>query len=591
MIKPSPLRWQALIWMLLAWSPALAILALISPLRVPIPFEDSWAFVEQYKAWWDGSYGWREFFAPHNNHPSAVGKTIYFIVLHWLGGDVALLPLLSWVFSLAISVAIAFLLPLWPDQPARRALLLLCANLTIFTAAQGHSWIWDFIFQNFIPGTAFCVALAWLWKRPGSWLALAGAAILCLASTFSFGTGLLAGVLLVPMVWLHFPGTPALRRAAVTAVWLMVMAAGAWTALKAFGEATSTGEGSRVGTLLEEPFLLTRFVLLLLGYIIGNGSTMEPGVLCPLMGLGLVMLLGAACFRLWQLRHEPGVFRACLPGLLIALLGAGNAALIGYGRLRYSLIAGMAPRYVTFTLFFALGVLMLVAAVVAHDRPAGWFRLGMRRLGLPLAGAFIAMHSINWNHGWQHMRWEHERMLEDRAMLSFVKVLTLDQEVMWQHYDGRDETGLLARFLAEKGRLRSVRMLDSTLVSTFRMASPLPDKWAWFDPPAVKDGQVLLEGACGMSKDTISLPDLIAITAQTQGGAEAIVNFAVPRLPFDFYENEWLRRQHLSHYFGWTRILPTTRLPSGRVTLRAYGCQPSSRQLRPLTGEHTLDLP
>ncbi|MEZ0273322.1 MAG: hypothetical protein ACAH88_00340, partial [Roseimicrobium sp.] len=235
------------------------------------------------------------------------------------------------------------------------------------------------------------------------------------------------------------------------------------------------------------------------------------------------------------------------------------------------------------------GVLMLAAVLAVRDTPAGWFRIFARRAGPILLGVFIAMHAVNWNHGWQHMKWEHERMKQDRALLSFAKVLPLDPEVMWQNLDHKDLTTQLALFLAEHGRLKGVRMVDGVDISSYRKGSPLPDKWARLEQPTVHDGVMHLEGTCGVSKDTVSLPDLVVITAQAADAAENIISFATPRQPFDFYENEWLRRQHVAHYFGWERDLPLARFPKGRVTIRAYGYWLKGRTVRALDGEHLMD--
>ncbi len=588
-LSPAPrlVRWLG--WAA-AWSPALGLLLLILPLRMQVPFEDSWAYVAQYRDWWQGEYGWQAFFAPHNNHPSAVGKFLYFVVLHWLGGDVSVLPLLAWVFSLVIAVAAAMMArPCWQGRPARGMLLMFAANLTIFTAAQGHAWIWDFIYQNFIPGAAFCAALGVLWRWPSSWMALAAAAVLAILATFSFGTGLLAGLLLLPMVWRHFPARGRVFSTVVSGAWLALMGVTAWVALKAFGEAVNTGSESRVTALLGDSPLLAQFFLVLLGYLLGNGATLEPGILCAVMGAGLVLVLAVALVRLWQIRREPGAVAGALPWLLIAFFGMGNAALIAYGRLRASLISAMAPRYVTFTLFFALGVLLLAAAVAHADRHGGWYRRLLRRAGPLLLGAFITMHALNWAHGWQHMRWEHERMRQDRAMLTFSKVLPLDGEVMW-YLDDDHRTETLALFLESIGRLRGVRMVESTNLQDYSRKSPLLEKWAWLDVPVLKEGALHLQGACGVSKDTVTLPELILITAQAEGATENVISFAIPRQPFDFYENEWLRRQHVAHYFGWERDLAVERFPKGRVTVRAYGYWTTGRSVRALSHEHVLDL-
>jgi hypothetical protein len=175
-------------------------------------------------------------------------------------------------------------------------------------------------------------------------------------------------------------------------------------------------------------------------------------------------------------------------------------------------------------------------------------------------------------------------------MLSFAKVLPLDPEVMWQNLDHGDLTTRLALFLEEHGRLKDVRMVKETGIDSFRKGSPLPDKWAWLETPLVQDALIHLKGACGVSKDMVSLPDLVIITAQPDKLPEDLVSFAIPRQPFDFYENEWLRRQHVAHYFGWERTLPVVRFPKGQLTIRAYGYWVRGKTMRPLAREHVLQL-
>lgn len=239
---------------------------------------------------------------------------------------------------------------------------------------------------------------------------------------------------------------------------------------------------------------------------------------------------------------------------------------------------------------FTLGVLMLAATIAARDASSGWFRMFARRAGLLFLGGFIAMHAVNWNHGGQHMKWEHERMKQDRALPSFAKVLPLDREVMWQFPHHDDLTTQLAIFLEEHGRLKDVRMMEATTADSLRRGPVLPDKWASLDAPVVRDGVVHLRGTCGVSKDMLSLPDLVLIAAQPDSGPENVVSFAAPAMPFDFYENEGLRRLHVDHYFGWERHLPEMRLPKGQLTIRAYGYWTKGKSIRALSRHHVLQL-
>jgi hypothetical protein len=130
---------SSLLCWLIAFSPAIFVLLYILPLRLHVPYHDSWAFVKQYQDWVEGRYGWREFFAPHNNHPSVPGKLIYFSVLHFFKGDTGLLPLVTWGLALLTSLAVLGLSrPWWRDHPGRGAALMFLANLSLFTLAQGR---------------------------------------------------------------------------------------------------------------------------------------------------------------------------------------------------------------------------------------------------------------------------------------------------------------------------------------------------------------------------------------------------------------------------------------------------------------------
>lgn len=575
----------------MAWSPAFLLLFLVAPLLVPVPFEDAWAFIRQYKSWCEGNYGWQEFMAPHNNHPSVPGKLIYFFVLHSLGGNVALLPLIGWALSLVISAGV-FLLTrsLWSGRPWRGAVIMLCVNLIVFSAAAGHSWTWEFVFQNFIPGTSFIVALVLL-SRPGlTGARLAGAGLVSMVGTFAFGSGFLGGVILSASVWSGLADRPLRFRLLTTGVWLLFTISTTWIALKAFGNATATGgEGSRVAFLLGQPLLMGQFILLLLGYALGNGTTTDPADLCPLMGLGVTILLVISVIGLIRQHRDKALWRQALPCLLVAIYGLCNASLIGYGRMRHSLISAMASRYIVFTLFFTLGTLLLVLVVILHQ-PQGYLRrLAVNSSG-PLLGGFLVVQGFNWHWGYQQILRDHVRMRQEAALLGFTSILPPEANALWELPGDPHGVAQLAKFLSGRGELPGVTFATSAQFSTFRKAPDLSSKWAWFDTPRLEGNVLRLYGAAGLSKDVLSLPDAIIITVQPAGGEEKILAVARTEVPFDFYENEWRRRLHLDHYFGWSRELTTDLLPKGAVTLKAYAYDVEAKRVRALSGAHQLQL-
>lgn len=571
-----------------AFLPAVFVLACILPRRTRVPYHDSWAFVEQYKNWCEGHYGWREFFAPHNNHPSAAGKAVYFAVMHWFRGDAGLLPLVTWGLALVISLCVlALSVPLWRGRAARGAALLFLVNLSVFTLAQGHTWIWDFVFQNTIAGACLMTGLwslsaadakSWRWVL---------AALSGIIAAFSFGTGPAVGFLLLPAVWLALARHALIRRWQITTLWAAGFALVGWLALKFFVLAgRSAGHPDamgRVGELVSRPWDTACYILALLGHTLGQGTVFEPVTMCALWG---AVLLAAflICSGVVLSRRDAALLRATWPWMAMFLWALLNAAAICVGRLRVSMETALASRYGAFMLFAVAGVVLLAAHAAMHTGEGVAGRC-LRRALAPGAALLVAFHLLAWRAGADSLELYLRRMDGEKAALAFAGVLPLPEAVLWQ-LDYADGTVKLARFLKEHGRLRDVNFVADTALSRWHRSGDVSDKWAHWELMRDSGGTWIMQGVCGLSKDLTSMPDLVLVTAATPEEPEKIIALVPPLLPEDFFDREILRRRHYSHYFSWRWPVEREALPAkGEVTLRAYAFDAVGRKVRLIQGE------
>lgn len=579
--------------LLLAFSPAWLILALLVPLRIPVPYQDAWVFVRQYNDLCEGRYSWAEFFRPHNAHPSAVGKAIYFAVLEWAGGDVALLPLLTWLCSMVIALGVLKLSrPLWRAGTWSGAGFMFLANLAIFSASAGHAWIWDFVFQNVLPGMFLVLGLVALQSKWALCIRFTAALLCSVLAAFSFGSGFFVGLLLVPSVWHAAADSSRRSRTTLTACWTVAVLFAAWLALSYFNIVTSSPDRAdgHLENLWNSPGMAVQYVLLLLGLPLGQGTVMEPEILCAVLGGTLVLVSGLCA---WKLARERSAARwwEALPSLVLCGWAALNALLICYGRMRFSLNTAIAPRYVTFMLFFLVGVLMLAAvAWRTGDGAAPRMASLWKTLAPALVALLVAAHVTAWIAGHHHMLNDNVRMRQEKAAFTVAPVVApLDDQIWWHVRNG--DSLQWARALHARGRLRRVEFATSAEVSTFRAASTsLSPRWAsWSLVRAEGDRAWLASGTCGLGKDVISMPDLILLSAQADGGVEKFFGFAKAKLPEDFMDRELLRRIHAEHYFGWERKISPGDLPAGAsVTIRAYAYDAEARRVRALEGNFTL---
>lgn len=568
---------------MVGFAPALVLLMIMLPLRGTVPFLDSWRFVGQYENWVEGQYGWEAFFAPHYDHPCAVGKAIYFAVLHWLHGAVGFLPLLSWGFSAVIAACVCLLArPLWAGRPVRGAVLMFCANLTIFSAAQGEVWIWDFLFQNFIPGVCLAAGIFVLSSGGLGKGRVVAAALLSVIAAFSFGSGFLVGMLLSVLIWDGMRDKGVARRWLATGVWFAFTIAVAWAALM-----SSPGVGTRLSVFLDRPGMRLQFILVLLGQMLGEGTMFEPQMLCAVMGGALVTVFIACMVFVFQRRHQREIVSASLPWIAFCLYGLANAALICAGRMQKSFNTALAERYGTFTLFFVFGTMFLAAVVMQHGDACSPFRRWVKRAVVPVLTLFIAAQVLNWDRGGQVMLLWNKRMEQDRARLAFMDVMPADPDWMTSRQT-RPSTFRLAKALADQDRLRHVKLAPDKRMASFQRGGKVEKEYARFDKPVLlDDGLWKLGGIGGTSKTTAA--DLIVITAESAGGDEQIIALTAPQLPDTFFEREAQTRKHPEHFLAWSQTVARASLPKGRLTLRAYIFDQDKQLVRPMDGTHQVD--
>jgi hypothetical protein len=566
--------------------PGVMLLIMLWPLRVPIPHLDGWAFVQQYQRMVEGGMDWNEFLAPHYIHPSAVGKGIYFAVLHWMDGNLGLLPLIMWLVAAVIMACVCHLArSLWTGSPLWGGVLMFLAGLTVFSAAQGEVWIWGFLFQNSIPGVCLTLGLVLLCGAPLSAWRLSLAAVLNVVAIFSFGSGLLVGLLLAIPLWYGMAGRTAAQRWGTVGGWLMFTALVGWFSLRTLG----SNEPISAGVLIDRPFMRLHFILVVLGLMLGKGTVFEPAVLCALLGAILLLLFVFCLVHVFRHRRDRDLVSAALPWMVCGFYGLGTAALICVARSFNSVSNALEERYAALTLFFVLGTLLLAAVVARHGEAIPALRRGLELALIPTLAMFVIAHAVNWGRGWHAMKLKHKSMEQERAMLAFINVVPPDPEWMKSRLT-RKSSFSMANYLESKERLSGVTFAPDNRVASFKRGQKVSSNWARFEKPTPLDASHWsLRGTGGLSASDAA--DLILITAEAAGAEEKIIAFSAPFLPDAFFERESQTRRHVEHYMGWKSTLPITALPPGMVTLRAYVFEQKGLVLRPIEGVHEVEGP
>jgi hypothetical protein len=599
--NPSILKGRvgAFLPILAALAPALVLLAAMVPLRVPVPYLDQWSFVAQYEDWVAGNFGWSNLFAKEGDHPAAVGRIIYFAVLQWMRGNVAVLPLLNWLLSAVVAWCVwLFVRRGWSDDRVAQGLLMFIASLTIFNAAQGGVWIWDCTYQSYLPGSCLAFGLVLLSKSELSWWRLGLAAFLSVIATFSYAAGFLVGFLLVLPIWHNLRSS----RLLVAGVWLTFHGLVALLMLKGFGQAKYFHETPvSIALLIEHPLIRLQFVMVLLGQMLGKGLIFEPLTVSLALGSLLFALFCACVIVLFCRRGNRELLTNSLPWVVFGCYGILHSVLVSIGRLHDSLTNKdalaervMAERFIVFSLFSVLGTVLLVATIIRHGDLGEMQRRWITKLSGPLLTLIIVAAAVNWEAGYQLMKMENRLMKQDRAMLSFGSLIKADPDRLWNR-KLKFNTVPYAKLLSSMGRLPGVKFVHDQRLKSIQPRKPAKAKGAQFNKPVLlPNGAWELSGLCPCSRaHSVDLPDLIIITSQLADDGvadELILAVATPVLPETFFERESQRRRYPQHFFGWRQTIDSSSLPSGKVVLRAYTFDHDAQRLELIDGAQPLDL-
>lgn len=590
------------IWpLLVALVPAILLLRMILRWSLPVPYADTWSYVGEYQAWMAGRFPWQEWLAKEGDHPSAVPRAITFAVLHWFGGDMRLLTFLNWLCSAVVAACVLVLSrPLWRHNPATGAILSICGSLTIFNAAQGGVWTWDFMHGIFFAGAV--LALGVLLLAPGKldrWR-IAAIMVLNVVSIFTYGGGFLFGVVLTPLLWSAMKDARLSRKITLCAAWLVFTGMMTVLALKGFGNAGYTMDREvTAADIFGRPLTRIHFILILLGHMMGMGTVAEPFVLSAVFG-GVLLLVFLACTVFVIRRRDDGALvSAALPWMAFCLYGLAYCYLVSVGRMRDSFADEdalgervMAERFISISRFFVMGVVFLAAVIVQHGGARGVLPRLLKASAAPAITLFIALQCVNWAAGARLMRMEHMLMKQERAMLSFGQHVKLDPMRLWMR-KLKYHTVEYAKKLSDMGKLQGVRFAPDNRLGTLKCKPELSARRASFDPPdRMEDGRWQLSGFCALgNRELAFVPDLLLITAQPDGGEERLVTVIAPRLPETFFDRETQRRKYIDHHHAWSWMLETAQLPAGASTLRAYAFDGDEWSVAPVRGNRRIENP
>ena len=591
-----------LLW--IGWAVFVSVLLVMAvQMTCHVPRMDDWGLViAPYFQWQDGGGFWKFLQTAGNDSRHHSAQLMHAATIKWWHWD----PVVESLLCVALGgVSAAMLVDWWMRLGVKSVRVLLAAGLSVFlvlSPMQWMNWTWGIQLCYMLP-IAGTVAVFWVLNRDWVlWKRVVVAVVPCWVAVFAFANGWLAvligGGMLVWEVWKG--GWRESKRLGLV-IWVLSGILAAWVYALDWPESKGITEEGLFSRVMGAPGEVVRFYLQLLGasvadvFVTGDRTARVAvqGRVAVGMSVVSVGVLVACGVHLWRRRREL-VGGEVVPWVVLIFWGLGNAAAVTLARWGAEGFGPFQARYPGFTVWYFVGLLGLLALT----RGAGWKWVMRGMLVLMGLGAGLGGYQ-----GWQ----DGERMARQGHFLeAAVAMRHVAPEPVFLESTRPWDTGNTVKLL---DRLDQEGMLHVKTMGSEKVKESVGEVGSWAEGE-LSGVEVVAGGikASGWAFDGESRGPVraVALSYQAGDGEETWLGIA-GRNTVQRKKAEKAGARVLEDRIGWvyepltgeerafmsgTKLkLKRREMPTGRVTIRAYGYDPVGGRVAPLKGSLEVELP
>ena len=340
--------------------PVLFLAMLVYQYAVPIPMLDDWDMAPLIAKWRTGGLTFHDFWVQQQESRTFFPKIIFVLLAAGPRWDVRLEMVLSIVTCLATAVGIHALLRNSQMSRLHGGGAFLLIVLLLFSPVQHELWLLASGFPSFVPALCIVGGLVVALSRLTTVKKFTLCALLALFSSFTLSNGLLA--------WgLTFPVALLIGRIRGWRPWL------GWFTLSAvcsfFYFYGFTPQPDLPAFAPPRPVLdYLQYLLAFLGSALGRAGNGDP--LTTSIGVGVIALLAyvSALIYAFVYYRDRELLSRLAPWFALGLYSIACGILAALGRIAWGVSQALESRYVAFSLYLLVAVIVLLGLISRHFR-------------------------------------------------------------------------------------------------------------------------------------------------------------------------------------------------------------------------------
>ena len=585
---------------LLPFLPAIAIAYFIFKYGVNVPFWDQWGpIAETLILDSQGQLTFQALLSQANESKPFFPKLVFLGLAKLTQWNTRAEMAITWLLALLVFANLYFLVNRTLKELSGwgKAIVLLLISFVVFSPVQVENWLWGIQMIVFVPILCIstCITLCYLELRPWQKFLLCG--LLCTISTFSYANGMVAWVVVYPIMAISTTWTlrSLFKPRWLLPGWLFFMAANLSLYFYNYHKPSFHPSFSYA---LTHPLEAIHYFLVFMGVPLGLGIGVN---FSTFWGLILVSLFVYCNWRLFQLIARKQIdFSSSLGWQTVGGYSLLSGLIATAGRAGFGVLQATSFRYTTFSSYLIVSLIGLISILlisqrllIKPDQPSKQVPVKVKKYQKFLILGSLALFFIAYGQTYRHSfnklyAWTHLDRLNGKSCLLFSNQV-FDEKCFATHsfptpdliranIDGLDRLGYLSPGLITTNVMEAV---NGGAVTTLA-----PEDYGYFDTLERQGDSYIARGwailpARPAPADAVVLAYKDPSTGQSVGFAITEQRIERP----DVAKELQTRPFHLS---GWEETLDLAALPESACDITAWAMDANQGKVFQIAGSHNI---
>ncbi|NET43993.1 hypothetical protein [Okeania sp. SIO2B3] len=572
----------------LAIIPAIVLGILILKYSLNVPIQDQWQIAAVFEKVNMRTLSFNDLMAQHNESRKFFPRLIFIALAFLTKWNIRYEMLVIFLLACIVAINIYLLNRLTINTSSIKSLTIaLVSNIFIFSAVQYENWLWGIQIVVFIPIACITTCILIAYSRLNNTAKFLICMLLATISTFSYANGLLAWVIVLPVLALAKlkSWSDILKNIKLYILWIIGFIAN--IALYFYDYQKPLSHPNPVESI-QYPDQIFQYFLAFIGTALGIGSSIQPLNNSIILGSITITLFICLCsYVLWQIKDHQ-IRSQTIGWIMLGSYTIISALVTSFGRVSFGIEQALSSRYTTFSTYLIISIIHLMI-IVGEDWRKKEYLLINRSLFSKIICWFLGIITVlqihNFTYSIEKMQSWRQNYLKYKGCLLLIN-FTHDncQNLIDSYYF--ESHRQRARYLTEMGFLhpgliQTNRIQDLVDTNNEREVKGIFEKLEFIG------GNNLLATGWAIFTDTGLPVDAIVLSYDNSQGESIVSAVADMTISRPYLVKEFKSQKYFKS--GWQKVLSTHKFPQGNINVKAWALDTDTAKFYQIPGVHIVN--